>query len=41
MNTLLALIVEMGDDEQDILKAYWSILEQFYTPLYINIIKHD
>jgi hypothetical protein len=34
MCSFLAIILQMGHDLKDTLKAYWSTVEQFITPLY-------
>jgi hypothetical protein len=39
MSFFLAIIVWMGYDQKDMLKAYWSTVEQFSTPFYRNTVK--
>jgi hypothetical protein len=41
MQIFLAHIIQMGHDEWDILKGYWSTLEQFYSPFYSNMMNCD
>ena len=41
MCLFLAIIVQMGHDQMGTLKIYRSILEQYFTALYINTMKQD
>ncbi|PNF29671.1 PiggyBac transposable element-derived protein 4 [Cryptotermes secundus] len=37
----LAIIIQMGHDQRDTLKDYWSRDEQYYTPFYRNTMVRD
>lgn len=37
----LALIIQMGHDQRDTIKDYWSKEEQYYTPFYHNHMSRD
>jgi hypothetical protein len=41
MYSFLAIILQMGHDIKDTLKAYWSTSEQFSTPFYGKTMKRD
>lgn len=41
MRLSLEIIVQMGHDQGDTLKDYWSTLEQLYTAFYGNPMKQD
>jgi hypothetical protein len=36
-----AIIIQMGHDQRDSLKDYWSREEQYYTPFYSNVMVRD
>jgi hypothetical protein len=35
----LAIIVQMGYDQRDMLQDYWSTLEQYFMAFYRNTVK--
>lgn len=41
MQVFLAFILKMGHDKQDILKDFWSHLEELYIPFFRNMIKSN
>ena len=41
MSKFLAIIIQMGHDQRDTLKDYWSRDEQYYTPFYHNTMVRD
>ncbi|XP_023708476.1 piggyBac transposable element-derived protein 4-like [Cryptotermes secundus] len=41
MSTFLAIIMQMGHNQWDTLKDYWSRDEQYYTPFYHNTMVRD
>jgi len=36
-----SIFVQIGHDQRDTLKSYWSTLEQFFMPFYRNPMKWD
>jgi len=41
MYRFFAMIIQMGHDQRDCLKYYWSREEQFFTPFYSNTMVRD
>jgi hypothetical protein len=37
----LAIIIQMGHEQQDTMKDYWSRKEQYHTPFFHNILVRD
>jgi hypothetical protein len=41
MYTFFAILIQMGHDQRDTLKDYWSRDEQYYTAFYNNTMVRD
>jgi hypothetical protein len=39
MRLSLAIVLQMGHNQRDVLKDYWLTLEQLYTTIYRNTVK--